>query len=183
MPIELPGIPQWDDTKPVPPIKNDPPFEVVKPGGGKVVPLSLPEGYGRVPYWMLAIAVLSLFLMAAVIGFDEKQPAPQFQPRDQEAHATGVPRSSHWPKVQKAFLAKHPTCEACGETRNLQVHHVLPYHKYPELELDESNLITLCEYPPHNCHFRAHLYNWKSWDKDIRKHAAETLQAIKERPR
>ncbi len=182
MPIELPGIPQWDDVKPVPPIKNDPPFEVVKPGGGKVVQLAKLSKLGG---WLRAAGVIALFVLCVFVGFNDWQrvPTPQFQPRDQEAHATGVPRSPHWPATEKAFKAKHPTCEACGETRNLQVHHVLPYHKYPELELDESNLITLCEYPPHNCHFRAHLYDWKSWDKDIRKHAAETLQAIKERPR
>jgi hypothetical protein len=38
----------------------------------------------------------------------------------------------------------HPACEACGTTAELNVHHIKPFHIYPELELDHTNLITLC---------------------------------------
>lgn len=53
-------------------------------------------------------------------------------------------RSSHWDKVRDDFVASHPTCAACGSTKKLQVHHIMPFHLRPELELDPSNLIVLC---------------------------------------
>lgn len=57
-------------------------------------------------------------------------------------------RSSHWPKVRAAHLAKHPTCEACGAkakpNKALQAHHIIPFHNDPAKELDPDNLITLC---------------------------------------
>lgn len=62
----------------------------------------------------------------------------------------GQERSRDWPKVRKAYLSKHPSCEYCGVKYSLNVHHILPYHLWPKLELVESNLITLCR----DCHFR-----------------------------
>lgn len=53
-------------------------------------------------------------------------------------------RSPKWNSVQKDFLSKHPTCALCGDNKKLNVHHKKPFHLYPELELDENNLITLC---------------------------------------
>lgn len=54
-------------------------------------------------------------------------------------------RSSKWTSVRRNFLKKHPQCAVCGSTQNLNVHHIKPYHQHPELELEENNLITLCE--------------------------------------
>jgi len=54
-------------------------------------------------------------------------------------------RSSKWPTVRKHHLQKNPTCAVCGDTNKLEVHHIKPYHEYPELELEPSNLITMCE--------------------------------------
>jgi hypothetical protein len=77
-------------------------------------------------------------------------------------------RSGKWPAVAKAHLANHPACEACGATKLLNVHHKLPFHEHPELELDWTNLITLCESPSHNCHLIfGHLLSWKSWNVDV----------------
>lgn len=53
-------------------------------------------------------------------------------------------RSSKWNKIQKEFLEKNSSCAFCDGTKNLNVHHKKPFHLYPELELEESNLITLC---------------------------------------
>lgn len=53
-------------------------------------------------------------------------------------------RSGHWPTVEKQYRASHPTCEICGSTTKLNVHHMQPFSKFPELELDPNNLITLC---------------------------------------
>jgi hypothetical protein len=54
------------------------------------------------------------------------------------------PRSPKWPALQRNHLKLHPKCEACETTLGLNVHHVKPFHLYPELELDPKNLITLC---------------------------------------
>jgi len=53
-------------------------------------------------------------------------------------------RSPKWSSTRDSFLKSHNTCSVCMGTSNLQVHHIKPFHKYPELELDSENLITLC---------------------------------------
>jgi len=53
-------------------------------------------------------------------------------------------RSTKWPHVRDEYLKSNPRCEACGGKRFIQVHHKKPYHLRPELELDMTNLITLC---------------------------------------
>jgi hypothetical protein len=72
-----------------------------------------------------------------------------------EAKRTGVRgRSPEWPAVERAHLAKQPRCTCCAPGTNvgavMQAHHVFPYHYCvalgrPDLELDERNLVTLCE--------------------------------------
>lgn len=62
-------------------------------------------------------------------------------------------RSGHWGHVRDEHLRAHPVCEACGGDESLQVHHVMPFHLHPELELDEANLITLCM-GPDECHLK-----------------------------
>lgn len=73
-------------------------------------------------------------------------------------------RSPQWEKVRKAYLRIHPTCAICGTMKDRQVHHLKPFHIYPELELDPNNLITLCtsKYWGFNCHLIAgHEGNFK----------------------
>lgn len=53
-------------------------------------------------------------------------------------------RSPFWSKIEKEFKEKHPKCEICGSTKRLQTHHIKPFHIFPELELDQNNLISLC---------------------------------------
>jgi hypothetical protein len=70
-------------------------------------------------------------------------------------------RSSKWSSLQKDFLQSHPVCEICGTNKHLQVHHKKPFHLYPELELEESNLVTLCM-DKKECHLRiAHGSSWR----------------------
>lgn len=57
----------------------------------------------------------------------------------------GAKRSSQWPTVRKHHLKKNPTCAVCGDTSKLEVHHIKPFHTHPELELEPTNLITMCE--------------------------------------
>ena len=41
-------------------------------------------------------------------------------------------------------------CKCCGYDKELEVHHILPYNKYKELQVDTDNGITLC----HDCHLK-----------------------------
>lgn len=96
-------------------------------------------------------------------------------------------RSGLWPKVRAEHLRREPTCAACGRSKDLEVHHILPYHEHPELELDDGkdgtgkdgNLISLCRDP---CHFYlGHLMNFAGRSNPhIREDAARYLQRIKE---
>ena len=82
---------------------------------------------------------------------------------------TGKKRSGEWPRVEKDFLSKHQECEACGGKDRLNVHHVMPFHVEPSLDLDESNLITLCM-GLNECHLRiGHSGDFSWWDPDVRK--------------
>lgn len=67
------------------------------------------------------------------------------------------PRSPEWEYVRKAFIKNHPACALCGTAKDLQVHHIKPFHLYPELELEPENLVTLCtsKYWGFSCHLVA----------------------------
>lgn len=87
----------------------------------------------------------------------------------------GAKRSSKWAKVRETHLKANPTCACCGGKEKLEVHHIQPFHLRPELELEPSNLITLCESGKHglNCHLlMGHLGNWKTWNPFARIDAA-----------
>jgi 5-methylcytosine-specific restriction endonuclease McrA len=57
-------------------------------------------------------------------------------------------RSRLWSRMRSQFLKLSPKCTACDSDRGLEVHHIRPFHLHPELELEASNLVTLCKY----CH-------------------------------
>jgi 5-methylcytosine-specific restriction endonuclease McrA len=85
-------------------------------------------------------------------------------------------RSSQWSKVRAGWLLKNNVCAACGCTNSLEVHHIKPFHLDPSLELDENNLITLCESKKRgvNCHlFFGHLGNYKKENPDVLKDSAK----------
>lgn len=96
--------------------------------------------------------------------------AAQKRERDKAAE-----RSPKWPAARRRHLKKHPECAACGSRVGLQVHHVVPFHKAPELELDPGNLITLCESVGGlECHeLLGHGDNWQCHVPDVRAIAAE----------
>ena len=95
----------------------------------------------------------------------------------------GLPaRSPRWSAVRGAHLKRNPTCAACGTKDKLEVHHVRPFHLFAHLELDPSNLLTLCE-TGGNCHLMlGHLKFFKSYNLEVRKDAEVLLQKIKARP-
>ena len=81
----------------------------------------------------------------------------------------GASRSSKWPAVRRNFVKSNPYCAACGTTRELEVHHVVPFHIEPARELDIENLMTLCN----DCHlYIGHLKDWTSYNLHARQDAA-----------
>ena len=97
---------------------------------------------------------------------------------------SSAPRSPMWPKVRATHLKAHPVCEVCGHNLDLEVHHIMPYHLKPELELSPDNLITLgTKCPTGNHHFFfGHLGSWQSYNKDVVADAAAWRKKMKERP-
>ena len=90
-------------------------------------------------------------------------------------------RSLKWTNVRKEHLENHGTCAACGRDKKLEVHHVKPVHLFPELELDPSNLVTLCADP---CHIVfGHLMNFKSWNIDVLIDSNSYLNKVNNKPK
>lgn len=89
-------------------------------------------------------------------------------------------RSNQWNNVRDNFLKKNNKCSACGTSKNLEVHHIIPVHINPELELFEENLITLCD---KKCHLLfGHLMNYKSWNTNVISDCCDIISKIKNRP-
>jgi 5-methylcytosine-specific restriction endonuclease McrA len=85
-------------------------------------------------------------------------------------------RSPKWEKFEKEFLAKYPTCAACGGKENLQAHHCIPFHHDSSLELNESNIITLCMAKGFDDHiYVGHGGNFKMFNPNVRADAAKLL--------
>ena len=78
-------------------------------------------------------------------------------------------RSGEWTKVRKAYLAENPFCEICGGTKKLEVHHLLDTSSFPDYELHQNNLITLCGIKTKNkCHFKyGHLGNYQKTNYNL----------------
>jgi len=89
-------------------------------------------------------------------------------------------RSPKWKNVRKEHIENNPYCIACGRDKGLEVHHIKPVHLFPELELDPSNLVTLCADP---CHLLfGHLMHFKSWNSTVIQDSSNYLDKIKRRP-
>ena len=95
---------------------------------------------------------------------------------------TGESRSPQWPGVRKAHLEREPACRVCGGTSKLEVHHKKPFHLFPDLELEDSNLITLCEgWKNCNCHLViGHHGNFKKFNDTVVADAAKLNKGITE---
>lgn len=89
-------------------------------------------------------------------------------------------RSPEWPNIRKQHLIKQPFCQACGSKKNLEVHHIEPFHVNPSRELDPNNLITLCG---KNCHLVfGHLMDYSSWNTRVVEDSEVYLNKVKNRP-
>ena len=92
---------------------------------------------------------------------------------NQGKQKTGVPRSTKWPAVRRRIL-KGAQCAACGSRQKLRAHHVISVSEAPERELDETNIIVLCESNlDHNCHLTiGHNGEWQTTNPNAREDAA-----------
>ena len=93
-----------------------------------------------------------------------------------------APRSPLWAKARLEHLKREPVCQWSGSKFDLEVHHILPFHLKPELELDPNNMITLSGRSNHifaralraiigneNCHLiHGHFGNYQNYNPDIR---------------
>jgi 5-methylcytosine-specific restriction endonuclease McrA len=80
----------------------------------------------------------------------------------------GAKRSSKWAKLRDSIVKEIGRCPVCNGIDFLTVHHIIPFHLNPELELNRDNLVVLCENPKMNCHFIfGHRRNWKDYNKNI----------------
>lgn len=76
-------------------------------------------------------------------------------------------RSSKWEGVEKHFLESNPACSVCQSKVRLNVHHKKPFHLFPQLELDPTNLVTLCM-SKQECHLLiGHGDNFKAFNPHI----------------
>lgn len=61
----------------------------------------------------------------------------------------------------KLYKKNNGCCPHCGkpyEMRWMEMHHVLPWARFPELRAKRANMIMLC----HNCHKEVHCNPWKN---------------------
>jgi len=88
-------------------------------------------------------------------------------------------RSPKWAGVRRKHLKDHPTCAACSSKRLPQVHHITPFSDRPELELDPTNLITLCM-SKNECHLMiGHGHNFRFFNPNVVPNAAMVKADIK----
>lgn len=88
----------------------------------------------------------------------------------------GGERDPRWREVRAKHIKKEPVCQACGKSAKLDVHHILPVAMDKARELDETNLITLCNQP---CHLVfGHFMSYYCYNKHVRKMATDYRAAM-----
>lgn len=90
-----------------------------------------------------------------------------------------IARSKNWSKLSKQWIKINPCCAVCGSKEKCVPHHKKPVHLFPEFELDENNLVTLC--PDHHLLF-GHLMQWRSFNSSIEEDILTWNNKIKNRP-
>lgn len=72
-------------------------------------------------------------------------------------------RHPDWQEFSREFRRKNPKCQACGSLAEVEAHHIRPVSYYPDLEMVEANLMSLCRVH----HFTlGHLCDWRAWNPD-----------------
>ena len=80
-----------------------------------------------------------------------------------EDRTFGAVRNPKWPSFRRIYLKS--SCEICGKKWFLELHHILPFNLFPQLELRPENTVTLCR----RHHFElAHFFNFKKYNPEIK---------------
>jgi len=85
----------------------------------------------------------------------------------------GQKRSKEWTTLRKRVLKNSDAkCAVCGSTKKLELHHILPFNLFPDLELEEGNLIILCDgngrFGIKSCHLLfGHYGNFKLYNPNV----------------
>jgi hypothetical protein len=88
------------------------------------------------------------------------------------AYGAGAPRCAQWGPWLKKFL-KGTSCAACGQTDDLTGHHEIPFHIDPSKEMDERNVVPLCQ---DRCHLIfGHFNDFQLYNPNVRKDCADYL--------
>lgn len=114
------------------------------------------------------------------------------------AQPGGLERSNKWPALARRITKLVNACACCGKsygpkTAGLNVHHLYAFHDCvlagrPDLELDERNLIVLCQnesgVPTEQCHITAgHLADFQSFNPtlkaDLKKWKGKSMAEVK----
>lgn len=97
----------------------------------------------------------------------------------QSLAALAAGRSSKWPALRAAHLKVQPECQFCGADEEIEVHHVVPVFRCAEMELDSTNLISMCR----PCHYAVgHLSSWQSFNVTVREDCRKWQIRRKNRP-
>jgi hypothetical protein len=118
------------------------------------------------------------------------------------AAKVGVGRSPKWAAVARKFSRGKANCSCCGKeygakTAGMQVHHKFPFHDCVlagrlDLELDDRNLIVLCQNEKgvgtEQCHlYVGHLGDFDSYnphiESDVKRWKGKTMVSIMADPR
>lgn len=97
-------------------------------------------------------------------------------PIKEERRQIETPVSSiRWRTMRKTVLDRDKwTCRSCGYTgQDMQIDHVKPRHKWPELTWDMDNIQTLCK----PCHFAKTGGDYRQWKPEKKASKRERLTA------
>lgn len=81
-------------------------------------------------------------------------------------------RSGKWSDLRDEQVRLYPWCAVCGDSNRLQAHHIAPFRTHPELELEATNVIVLCDgwfmVRRSGCHYKVgHLGNFNRDNGEI----------------
>lgn len=93
---------------------------------------------------LLYVGIVAVFVATLLVCSPRDEIDNYVDHHEYETLLVGAPRSPQWRTVRNKYIKAHPECEACGSREDLNVHHIRPFSTHPELELVESNLVTLC---------------------------------------
>lgn len=95
----------------------------------------------------------------------------------EDQKTNGMRRSPRWRTFERRLIEAHPYCAVCGTDKDLVGHHIQPFHLFPALELDPSNILIVCESRgKRSCHFAfGHYWDWSKYNPDVVAQAAAFL--------